>query len=157
MPPSPRWICSRIFLPALLLVPWACLPAPLPVGESPKLAADASRFRIDSPQGIGSGDPDTDSRAKSLAGGVAGSPAQVQGPFDARSRDAISGMAPASQPGRRGPRGACERSASDICYDLADGRIVYRPARQYMPKFDGLTAESVSLRRDAIRLRYSFK
>ena len=73
---------------------------------------------------------------KSLAGAVAGSP---------------------SQRGHRGPRGACERSASDICYDLADGRIVYRPVRRYMPKFDGLTAESVSLRRDAIRLRYSFK
>lgn len=57
----------------------------------------------------------------------------------------------------RGPRGACERSASDICYDLADRRIVYRPVRRYMAKFDGFTAESVSLRRDAIRFRYSFR
>ena len=57
----------------------------------------------------------------------------------------------------RGLRGACDVAASDLCYDGADRRIVYRPARQYMPKLDGLTAESVSLRRNSIRFRYSFR
>ena len=57
----------------------------------------------------------------------------------------------------RGLRGACDVAASDLCYDAADRRIVYRPARQYMPKVDGFTAESVSLRRNSIRFRYSFK
>jgi len=38
----------------------------------------------------------------------------------------------------------------------ADGRVVYRPARQFMPQFDGLRAASVSLRRDRIVFKYSF-
>jgi len=42
-------------------------------------------------------------------------------------------------------------------YDLVDGRIVFVPARQYMPKVDGLTAEGVSLRRDMVRFKYSFR
>ncbi len=54
-------------------------------------------------------------------------------------------------------RSACELSASSLCYDLASRHIVYRPARQYMPKIAGLTAESVSLRRHSIGLRYSFR
>lgn len=58
--------------------------------------------------------------------------------------------------GRGGPSGACDNSTSALCYDMADRRVVYRPARQYMPKFDGLQAESVSLRRDRIVFKYSF-
>ena len=42
-------------------------------------------------------------------------------------------------------------------YDFVDGRIVFVPARQYMPKIDGLTAEGISLRRDLVRFKYSFK
>jgi hypothetical protein len=40
---------------------------------------------------------------------------------------------------------------------MADGRIVYRPVRQYMPQFEGLRAEAVSLRSDRIILKYSFR
>jgi hypothetical protein len=58
---------------------------------------------------------------------------------------------------RQNYKGACEHSTSGLCYDQADRRIVYTPARHYMPKFEGLTAESVSLRRDAIRFKYSFR
>jgi hypothetical protein len=58
---------------------------------------------------------------------------------------------------RRGPRGACEFSARDLCYDLADGRVVFRPARAYMPKIDGLTAENVTLRSNRVVFKYSFK
>ena len=43
-----------------------------------------------------------------------------------------------------------EFSANDLCYDLADARIVYRPARKYMPSVDGLKAENVSLRHNRI-------
>src|SRR5512147_1251063 len=42
------------------------------------------------------------------------------------------------------PRSACERSRSDLCYDLAEARIVYRPARAYMPRLGPLAPESVS-------------
>ena len=45
----------------------------------------------------------------------------------------------------------------DLCFDAASGRVVYRAARKYMPQFDGLTAESVSLRSNRVTLKYSFK
>jgi len=51
---------------------------------------------------------------------------------------------------------ACERSAHDVCYDAAEGRIVYRAARGYMPRLGELTPESVSLRRNRIVFKYSF-
>jgi hypothetical protein len=51
----------------------------------------------------------------------------------------------------------CRQAASDLCYDLKDGRVVYRGARAYMPQIGGLRAESVSLRHDGFVLRYSFK
>lgn len=60
------------------------------------------------------------------------------------------------QEARGGPRGACETTTSDFCYDLAGGRVVYRKARAYMPKIDGLRAESISLKRDRILFKYSF-
>ena len=48
--------------------------------------------------------------------------------------------------------------ASDraLCYDAGSGRIVYKPARQIMPEFPGLTRENISVKRDRIILRYSF-
>jgi hypothetical protein len=63
----------------------------------------------------------------------------------------------AARPADQRPRGACDASASDLCYDLTDRRIVYRAARRYMPEVGGLTAESISLRRDGVRLKYSFR
>lgn len=52
--------------------------------------------------------------------------------------------------------GGCERPAV-LCYDGAGKRLVYGPARAYMPKFDGLTAESVALRHDRIVFKYTFR
>jgi hypothetical protein len=63
----------------------------------------------------------------------------------------------AARPADLRPRGACEANGSDLCYDLGDRRIVYRAARRYMPEVGGLTAESISLRRDGVRLKYSFR
>jgi hypothetical protein len=51
----------------------------------------------------------------------------------------------------------CAHSAATLCYDPRGGRVVYRGARAYMPHIDGLQPESVSLRRDGIVLRYSFR
>jgi hypothetical protein len=45
----------------------------------------------------------------------------------------------------------------DVCYDAADGRVVYRGARRYMPSWHGVEAEGVSLKRDRLVLRYSFR
>lgn len=57
----------------------------------------------------------------------------------------------------RGPRASCETSSNDVCLDMNDRKIVYRPARAYMPQFQGLRAESISLKRDGIVLKYSFQ
>jgi hypothetical protein len=45
---------------------------------------------------------------------------------------------------------------SNLCWDPTDGRIVYKPARRFMPVFPGLTPENISVRRDRIVFRYSF-
>ena len=58
---------------------------------------------------------------------------------------------------RLGPRGGCDYTSKDLCYDLADARIVYRPARNYMPSVPGLAADSVSLRHNRIVFKYTFR
>lgn len=57
----------------------------------------------------------------------------------------------------RGPRGTCETKSRDFCYDLAQRRIVYRAAREYMPSVAGLSPEGVSVRHNRVVLTYSFK
>ena len=46
---------------------------------------------------------------------------------------------------------------ADGCRDAPEGRLVYRGARRYMPAFEGLAPEGISLRRDRLVLRYSFR
>lgn len=53
-------------------------------------------------------------------------------------------------------RSSCTGERS-LCYDPASGRIVYKPARQFMPDIPGLTRENISVKRDRIVLRYSFQ
>jgi hypothetical protein len=52
-------------------------------------------------------------------------------------------------------RSSCERSNA-LCYDPNSGRIVYKPARQYMPDLPGLQADSISVKRDKIVFKYTF-
>ena len=80
----------------------------------------------------------------------------AEAPFR-RSRDPVAELLLRDEQERRGPVASCETTASSLCYDLADGRIVYRQAREYMPRIEGLRAEAVSLRKDRIVLKYSFK
>ena len=49
------------------------------------------------------------------------------------------------------------RQAGALPYSMVDGRVVYRPVRKWMPPLEGLTAESVSLRRNRLTLKYSFR
>ena len=51
----------------------------------------------------------------------------------------------------------CEAAARDLCYDAAEGRIVYKAARRYMPQFDGLRPESMSVRGNRVTFKYSYK
>jgi hypothetical protein len=57
-----------------------------------------------------------------------------------------------------GSRSACGID-STWCYDASSGggHLVYKPARRYMPHFDGLTPENISVKRDRIVFRYSFR
>ena len=52
-------------------------------------------------------------------------------------------------------RSSCSGERS-LCYDQESGRIVYKPARNFMPDLPGLTRENISVKRDRITLRYSF-
>ena len=45
----------------------------------------------------------------------------------------------------------------DVCYDANNGHIVVRPARDFMPHVNGLTAENLSVRRNRVVFTYSFK
>ena len=82
----------------------------------------------------------------------------MEAPFvGARGQDPLPALMLREELDRRGPHGSCEASASDLCYDLKEGRIVYKAARRYMPEVSGLRAESISLRHDRIVLKYSFR
>lgn len=45
----------------------------------------------------------------------------------------------------------------EFCSGMTEGRLLYRGARRYMPSFDGMAAEGISLRHDRLVLRYSFR
>lgn len=47
--------------------------------------------------------------------------------------------------------------AHEGCGDAAEARLFYRGARRYMPAWEGVAAEGISLRRDRVVLRYSFR
>jgi hypothetical protein len=44
-----------------------------------------------------------------------------------------------------------------FCSGISEGRLLYRGARRYMPSFDGMAAEGISLRRDRLVVRYTFR
>lgn len=52
-------------------------------------------------------------------------------------------------------RSWCE-NATTLCYDPNERRIVYKPARNFMPDLPGLRRENISVKRDRIVFRYSF-
>jgi hypothetical protein len=93
---------------------------------------------------------------KALASAAAPSTKQVEAPFVA-GRDPLPFILMQEEQERRGFQGSCEAAARDLCFDAASGRVVYRAARKYMPQFEGLTPESVSLRSNRVTFKYSFK
>jgi hypothetical protein len=86
---------------------------------------------------------------------LAAAPAHGYAPFVAPAPEPELDLMP-----HRGARHADSPSSCEseraLCYDAGSGRIVYRPARQYMPEIPGLQRENISLKRDKIMLRYSF-
>jgi hypothetical protein len=83
-------------------------------------------------------------------------PRHADAPFNA-SRDPLPQMLLSEEQEARGLKGGCDTTAKDFCYDLAERRIVYRAAREYMPTVGGLSPEGVALRHNRIVLRYSFR
>ena len=75
----------------------------------------------------------------------------------ASGRDPLAQLLLLEEQEDRSPKAACETTARDFCYDLAQRRVVYRAARQYMPSVAGLSPEGVSLRHNRVVLTYSFK
>lgn len=101
-------------------------------------------------------EPSLKSRAMASAGAASAVSSLAQAPFT-QARDPLPEMVLRDEQERRVSQGTCQHSAKDLCYDVTDRRIVYRPIRHYMPTFDGLTPESVSLRHDRVIFKYSFK
>ena len=95
-------------------------------------------------------------RSKRMAASASISPGSAEAPFRT-ARDPLPGLLLRQEQASRATRGACHDPAAALCYDPMDGRVVYRPARKYMPQFQGLRAESVSLRRDRLVFKYSFR
>ena len=99
---------------------------------------------------------DLSNRARTSAAASAVSAKSAEAPFRT-GLDPLPELLLREEQERKGPSGACQHNASALCYDLADRRIVYRPIRKYMPQFEGLRPESVSLRHDKLVLKYSFR
>ncbi len=83
-------------------------------------------------------------------------PRHADAPFSS-SRDPLPQMLLLEEQEARVTKSVCETTARDFCYDLAEGRVVYRAARGFMPTLAGLSPEGVALRRNRIVLRYSFR
>ena len=101
-------------------------------------------------------------RAKSLASSAAMANPPVVAKPGAWAADAAALLssfeAPVALPADlRRPRADCEITASDLCFDTRERHTVYRGAREYMPKVDGLTPESMSMKRSGIVFKYTFK
>jgi len=95
-------------------------------------------------------------KSKALASAGTTNVKQGAAPFTA-ARDPMPQLLLLEEQEQRVVRSSCETNARDLCYDLSSGRVVYRPARQYMPKVEGLTAESVTLRHNRVVFKYSFR
>ena len=94
-----------------------------------------------------------------LAGPMVGSTHRLdEAPFMPATRDPLPAMMQEQEQAERAAAvSRCDGNANSVCFDAVDGRIVYRGAREYMPKMDGLSPESVSVRRNSVVFKYSFK
>jgi hypothetical protein len=82
-------------------------------------------------------------------------PHHTYAPFIAPSAEPDLDLIPRRDARLESSRSSCSGDRS-LCYDPNSGRIVYKPARAYMPELPGLRAENISVKRDRITLRYSF-
>jgi hypothetical protein len=76
-------------------------------------------------------------------------------PFATPSAEPELELIPRRDPREETSRSSCSGERS-LCYDPTSGRIVYKPARNFMPDIPGLQRENISVKRDRIVFRYSF-
>ena len=82
-------------------------------------------------------------------------PSHDNAPFVAPLGEPAPDLMPAHDHRLEQSRSSCKGN-STLCYDQESGRIVYKPARNFMPDIPGLTPENISVKRDRIVFRYSF-
>lgn len=118
------------------------------------IAAVAASFAFDAH----GGDPlDLSGKTKAAVASVAPASTTLRLPVPfTGGRDPLPELLMQEEQGAKGPRSSCEYSSSDVCYDLADARIVYRPVRQYMPRIGPLEPDSISLRQNRVIFKYTF-
>jgi hypothetical protein len=78
-----------------------------------------------------------------------------QAPFSIPMGEPELALQPRSDLRQQQSRSSCE-NATTLCYDANERRIVYKPARNFMPDLPGLTRENISVKRDRVVFRYSF-
>ena len=96
---------------------------------------------------------DLNTRSKAIAATAPAAEAKVAGPHLQLQLPDLQGGVDTDG---RTLSGACSER-SGLCYDATSGRIVLRSTRNYMPEIGGLKAEHISLRKDRVNFRYSFK
>ena len=98
-------------------------------------------------------DIDPASRLKAVSAARAAVPTVAPAPVHNPLPDLPNGM----DVNGRGLSGACATNTSDLCYDYKENRLIYRPSRNWMPEIAGLRPEHISVRRDSLVFRYSFR
>jgi hypothetical protein len=84
------------------------------------------------------------------------SPVQSNAPFvGPQSVDPELILGSRQETAQEATRSSCNGERA-LCYDSVSGRVVYKPARQFMPTLPGLRPENISLKRNQLVLRYSF-
>ena len=77
-------------------------------------------------------------------------------PFSVPAAEPELELVPQRDERQEASRSSCSGDRA-LCYDPNSRRIVYKPARALMPDLPGLQRENISVKRDRIVLRYSFK
>jgi hypothetical protein len=86
-------------------------------------------------------------------------PAQGNAPFVAsagQAADVEMVLGSRQETAQEATRSSCNGERS-LCYDSATGRVVYKPARQFMPDLPGMRPENISIKRNQLVFRYSFQ
>ena len=82
-------------------------------------------------------------------------PAQANAPFVAPAANEPELSLAPPPTAQESSRSSCNGERA-LCYDAVNGRVVYKPARQFMPDLPGLRPENISIKRRQIVFRYSF-